>query len=65
MVWKYLMRGLPQAVKQWGGKVFEFNLEQELGRALLSGASLITDYFFEGAVEHTLPLLLEAMEEQK
>jgi NAD-dependent deacetylase len=60
----YPAAGLPQAVKQWGGTVFEFNLEQELGRDLFSGASLITDYFFEGAVEHTLPLLLEAMEEQ-
>ena len=57
-----LMAGLPLAVKHWGGTVFEFNLEQELGRDQFSGASLITDYFFEGDAEHTLPMLLKAME---
>jgi NAD-dependent deacetylase len=60
----YPAAGLPLAVKQWGGKVFEFNLEQELGRDQFSGASFITDYFFEGNAEHTLPLLLKAMAKQ-
>ena len=61
----YPAAGLPLAVKQWGGKVFEFNLEQELGRDQFSGASHITDYFFEGNAEHTLPLLLKAMAKQE
>ncbi|NNF47877.1 MAG: RNA polymerase subunit sigma, partial [Desulfofustis sp.] len=61
----YPAAGLPLAVKQWGGKVFEFNLEQELGRDRFSGASLISDYFFEGEAEHTLPMLLKAMAELK
>jgi NAD-dependent deacetylase len=61
----YPAAGLPLAVKQWGGKVFEFNLEQELGRDHFSGASLITDYFFEGDAERTLPMLLKAMEEHR
>lgn len=59
----YPAAGLPLAVKQWGGHIFEFNLEQALGRDRFSGASLITDYFFEGDVEDTLPMLLEAMTE--
>ena len=59
----YPAAGLPLAVKHWGGKVFEFNLEQELGRDQFSSASLITDYFFEGSAEQTLPMLLRAMDE--
>lgn len=54
----YPAAGLPLAVKHRGGMIFEFNREQALGRDRFSGASLITDYFFEGDVERTLPMLL-------
>jgi len=57
----YPAAGLPQAVKQWGGKVFEFNKEQTLGRDHLSGIGVITDYFFEGDVVETLPMLVKAL----
>ena len=57
----YPAAGLPLAVKQWGGAVFEFNREQALGRDRFSGVSRITDYFFEGDAEETLPMLLKAM----
>ncbi|MEJ2057804.1 MAG: NAD-dependent deacylase [Desulfofustis sp.] len=54
----YPAAGLPLAVKHQGGVIFEFNREQALGRDQFSGASMITDYFFEGDVERTLPMLL-------
>ncbi|MEJ2135926.1 MAG: NAD-dependent deacylase [Desulfofustis sp.] len=57
----YPAAGLPLAVKQWGGAVFEFNREQALGHDRFSGVSRITDYFFEGDAEQTLPMLLKAM----
>lgn len=59
----YPAAGLPFAVNQQGGKVFEFNREQVLGRDRFSGASQITDYFFEGDVETTLPMLSKALGE--
>lgn len=57
----YPAAGLPLAVKHRGGTIFEFNREQVLGRDRFSGASVITDYYFEGAVEKTLPMLLSAV----
>jgi len=57
----YPAAGLPLTVKHHGGMIFEFNREQALGRDRFSGASLITDYFFEGDVEQTLPMLLGAV----
>lgn len=58
----YPAAGLPTAVKQRGGAVFEFNHEQALGRSNFSGISVITDWFFEGDVVETLPMLLKAVE---
>ena len=60
----YPAAGLPLAVKHRGGRVFEFNREQALGRDRFSGASMITDYYFEGDAEVTLPMLLNAMAEE-
>jgi len=57
----YPAAGLPQGVKLGGGLVFEFNREQALGRDLFSGASVMTDYFFEGDAMETLPILLKTM----
>lgn len=58
----YPAAGLPAAVKQRGGKVFEFNREQALGRSDFSGVSVITDWFFEGDAVETLPMLLNAID---
>ena len=58
----YPAAGLPLAVKQRGGRVFEFNTEPALGRDEFSGISPITDFFFEGDVVETLPLLLGALD---
>ena len=58
----YPAAGLPMAVKQNGGLVFEFNMEQSLGRDVFSGVSEITDYFFEGDAVEMLPMLLHAVE---
>ena len=57
----YPAAGLPTAVKQRGGMVFEFNKEQALGGAVFGGASVITDWFFQGDVVKTLPMLYEAV----
>jgi len=57
----YPAAGLPLTVKHHGGVIFEFNREQALGRDRFSGASLITDYFFEGDVEKSLPMLVDAL----
>ena len=57
----YPAAGLPLAVKQRGGAVFEFNHEPALGRDRLSGISAISDYFFCGDAVRTLPMLLEAV----
>lgn len=57
--------GLPAAVKQLGGTVFEFNKEQALGRSQFSGISVLTDWFFEGDVVETLPLLLESISQEQ
>ena len=57
----YPAAGIPTAVKQRGGTVFEFNREQALGRGGFSGNSEITDWFFEGDVVETLPMLLHEM----
>jgi NAD-dependent deacetylase len=53
----YPAAGLPLMVKQRGGKIFEFNREPSLGFDPLSGTSSITDFFFNGDVAQTLPLL--------
>lgn len=58
----YPAAGLPLAVKQQGGRVFEFNMEPALGRDEFSGLSPITDFFFEGDVVETLPLLLATLD---
>jgi NAD-dependent deacetylase len=57
----YPAAALPMAVKERGGTVFEFNREQALGVSRFAGISTITDWFFEGDVVDTLPMLLEAL----
>jgi NAD-dependent deacetylase len=49
----YPAAGLPAIVKQHGGKIFEFNMED----ALTHG---ITDFFFRGDLSKTLPAFREA-----
>ena len=64
----YPAAGLPTAVKQRGGTVFEFNREQALGRGGyggIGGISAITDWFFEGDVVETLPMLLDALSAER
>jgi len=53
----YPAAAIPPAIKRGGGRIIEFNREQTLGRDRFSGISTITDYFFEGDVVETLPLL--------
>jgi NAD-dependent deacetylase len=57
----YPAAGLPHAVKQNGGAIFEFNQEQTLGRGGFSGTGSMTDFFFQGDVVRTLPKLVEAL----
>lgn len=52
----YPAAGLPSMVKQSGGTILEFNREQALAPGL-------TDYFFEGDLEDTLPSLYQAYQE--
>jgi len=64
----YPAAGLPTAVKHRGGTVFEFNREQALGRGGyggIGGISAITDWFFEGDVVETLPMLLDALSAER
>lgn len=61
----YPAAGLPLAVKQRGGAVFEFNHEQALGGDLFSGISVITDYFFCGDAAKTLPMLVGALQREE
>jgi NAD-dependent deacetylase len=58
----YPAAGLPLTVKLGGGRVFEFNQEPALGRDQFSGLNLMPDFFFEGDVVETLPLLLAALD---
>ena len=58
----YPAAGLPLTVKLGGGRVFEFNTQPALVRDGFSGFNLITDFFFEGDVVETLPLLLAALD---
>ncbi len=59
----YPAAGLVPAVKSRGGIIFEFNREQVLGRHGFGGISLLTDYYFAGDAEQTLPLLHRALEQ--
>jgi NAD-dependent deacetylase len=57
----YPAAGIPESVKQRGGKIYEFNKEQALSSSGFSGHTPFTDYFFEGDLGHTLPLFGSAV----
>ena len=61
----YPAAGLPHEVKRNGGTILEFNREQALGSGGFSGIGSLTDYFFRGDVEQTLPALAAAMSEAR
>lgn len=56
----YPAAAIPQRIRQQGGLIFEFNREAALGGDRYSGISSITDYFFDGDILTTLPLLATA-----
>ena len=60
----YPAAGLPHGVKREGGTIFEFNCEPALGYDKFTGISSMTDYFFLGEAEETLPMLLEVLRGQ-
>jgi NAD-dependent deacetylase len=51
----YPAAGLPGLVKQRGGLVYEFNLEQALTASAYGDGHGLTDYFFAGDLAATLP----------
>jgi NAD-dependent deacetylase len=51
----YPAAGIPHRVKRNNGVIMEFNREPVLGLDHFTGISTITDYFFHGDVEETLP----------
>lgn len=57
----YPAAGIPESVKQRGGKIYEFNKEQALSSSGFSGHTPFTDYFFKGDLGHTLPLFGDAV----
>jgi NAD-dependent deacetylase len=52
----YPAAGLPMLVKERGGLIYEFNLEQALSVPEFTKSAPVTDYFFEGDLTSTLPL---------
>ncbi|SDO73235.1 SIR2 family NAD-dependent protein deacylase [Desulforhopalus singaporensis] len=61
----YPAAALPETVKQRGGKIFEFNLEQTLGSDSRGAGRSITDFFFKGDLATTLPTFGEAALNQR
>jgi len=57
----YPAADLPHTVKRNGGTIFEFNQEQVLGGGGFWRKGKITDFFFQGDVVKTLPLLTRAV----
>lgn len=53
--------GLPSLVKQFGGLVYEFNLESSLKDHYGYTGSSLTDYFFEGDLSMSLPKFKQAV----
>jgi len=52
----YPAAGLPSMVKQQGGLVYEFNLEQTLSASGYLQSTPLSDYFFKGDLSTTLPM---------
>jgi len=57
----YPAAGIPEMVRQQGGKIYEFNQEQTLSSSGFSGHTPLSDYFFKGDLGDTLPLFSEAV----
>ena len=57
----YPAAGIPEMVRQQGGKIYEFNQEQTLSSSGFSGHSPLSDYFFKGDLDSTLPLFSKAV----
>lgn len=60
----YPAAGLPELVKQQGGLIYEFNLEQSLSVPGSRQTIPLTDFFFQGDLGITLPLFAEAVRQK-
>jgi len=56
----YPAAALPSMVRDRGGRIFEFNREQALSSANFGTTARSADFFFQGDVGLTLPLLVKA-----
>ena len=59
----YPAAGIPHQIKRNNGVIMEFNREPVLGLDHFTGISTITDYFFHGDVEETLPDFCRTLEQ--
>ncbi len=57
----YPAAGFPELVKQQGGLIYEFNQHQTLARSGLVNRGPLSDYFFQGDLNTTLPMFGEAV----
>jgi len=60
----YPAAGLPELVKQQGGLIYEFNLEQSLSVPGSRQSLPLSDFFFQGDLGATLPLFAEAVRQK-
>jgi NAD-dependent deacetylase len=60
----YPAAAIPAQVRQNGGRIFEFNREPALSAADHGGGSRADDFFFQGDVTLTLPMLARACGER-
>jgi NAD-dependent deacetylase len=60
----YPAAGLPELVKQQGGLIYEFNLEQSLAVPGSRRALPLSDFFFQGDLGDTIPLFARAVRQQ-
>jgi NAD-dependent deacetylase len=60
----YPAAGLPELVKQQGGLIYEFNLEQSLAVPGSRRALPLSDFFFQGDLCDTIPLFAMAVRQQ-
>jgi NAD-dependent deacetylase len=56
----YPAAALPSMVRKNGGRIFEFNREQTLSVSAYGGKAQSGDFFFQGDVGQTLPMLTRA-----
>jgi NAD-dependent deacetylase len=61
----YPAAGLPEMVKQQGGLIYEFNLEQSLSVPGSRRTMPLSDFFFQGDLGDTMPLFARAVQQQQ